>query len=92
MRKPRAPLFLARAVYRRRRLRDAARLLPILGLFLLLLPLMWGGPLGEGAGQTVIYVFVVWALLIGLAAYLAPGLARPESETESKAPGDKDAL
>jgi hypothetical protein len=53
---------------------------------------MWGEPSGKGAGQTVVYVFVVWALLIGLAAYLAPGLARPESETESKAPGDKDAL
>ena len=29
---PGGPLFLARAVYRRRRLRDAARLLPVLGL------------------------------------------------------------
>jgi uncharacterized membrane protein (DUF4010 family) len=84
MRRPVAPLFLARAVYRRRRLRDAARLLPILGLFLLLLPLMWGEPSGKGAGQTVVYVFVVWVLLVGLAAYLAPGLARPETETEPR--------
>ena len=36
MRRPRAPLFLARAVYRKRRLRDAARLLPLVGAFLLL--------------------------------------------------------
>ena len=82
MRRPRPPLFLARAVYRRRRLRAAARLLPFLGLFLLLLPLMWGDPSGKGAGQTVVYVFVVWVILIGLAAYLAPGLARPESDNE----------
>jgi hypothetical protein len=84
MRRPKAPLFLARAVYRRRRLRDAARLLPLLGLFLLLLPLMWGEPSGKGAGQTVVYVFAAWAVLIALAAYLAPGLARPETEAEAK--------
>ncbi len=83
MRRPRPPLFLARAVYRRRRLRDAARLLPVLGLFLLLLPLMWGDPSGKGAGQSVVYVFVVWVVLIALAAYLAPGLARPESDGEA---------
>ncbi len=40
MRKPKRPLFLARAPYRRRRLRDAARLLPVVGGFLLLLPLL----------------------------------------------------
>ena len=85
MRRPKTPLFLARAVYRRRRLRDAARLLPLLGLFLLLLPLMWGEPSGKGAGQTVVYVFAAWGTLIALAAYLAPGLARPEGEAEAKA-------
>lgn len=84
MLRPRAPLFLARAVYRRRRLRDAARMLPLLGLFLLLIPLLWSTPDGKGAGATVVYVFWVWAMLIGLAAYLAPGLARPESEGEAR--------
>lgn len=102
MRRPRPPLFLARAVYRRRRLRDAARLLPLLGLFLLLLPLMWGDPSGKGSGHTVVYVFVAWLILIGLAAYLAPGLARPESDAEPRidpdlltippAPEAKDAV
>jgi peptidoglycan/LPS O-acetylase OafA/YrhL len=80
MRPPRAPLFLARAVYRKRRLRDAARLLPILGFLLLLLPLLWGQAEGNGAGRTVVFVFCVWALLIIVAASLAPGLARPESD------------
>ena len=79
MRGPRAPLFLARAVYRQRRLRDAARLLPLVGFFLLLLPLMWSDT--AGAGRTAVYVFGVWALLIGLAAYVAPGLAQPEADT-----------
>jgi uncharacterized membrane protein len=77
MRRPRAPLFLARAVYRKRRLRDAARLLPILGLFLLLLPALWAAP-AQG-GSDWVYVFAVWAGLIALAAALSPGLAAPES-------------
>ncbi len=79
MRGPRAPLFLARAVYRQRRLRDAARLLPLVGFFLLLLPLMWSDT--ARAGRIAVYVFGVWALLIGLAAYVAPGLAQPEADT-----------
>lgn len=74
----RAPLFLARAVYRRRRLRDAARLLPFVGVLLLLLPAL-GQSTGRGT-EHVIYVFVVWALLIAAAAILAPGLAAPESD------------
>lgn len=77
VRRPRAPLFLARAVYRKRRLRDAARLLPILGLFLLMLPALWAGP--APGGRDWVYVFAVWAGLIGLAAALSPGLAEPES-------------
>ena len=79
MRGPRAPRFLARAVYRQRRLRDAARLLPLVGFFLLMLPLMWSDT--AGAGRTAVYVFGVWGLLIGLAAYVAPGLAQPEADT-----------
>lgn len=84
MRRPRAPLFLARAVYRKRRLRDAARLLPLLGFFLLVLPLLWDAAPGSGAGQTVVYIFGVWAGLIGLAAYLAPGLARPDVDDQTE--------
>lgn len=78
---PQGPLFLARAVYRRRRLRDAGRLLPIFGLLLLILPALGQSDAG-GAGQTAIYLFVVWALLIVAAAALAPSLSRTESEAE----------
>lgn len=78
---PQGPLFLARAVYRRRRLRDAGRLLPVLGLLLLVLPGLGQGNT-EGAGQTAIYIFVVWALLIAAAAALAPGLSRTEAEAD----------
>lgn len=75
MRRPKRPLFLARAPHRRRRLRDAARLLPVLGAFLLLLPLLWApeARMSLSSGD-VIYFFSVWLLLIGLAAAFAPGL------------------
>ena len=87
MRRPRPPLFLARAVYRIRRLRDAARLLPVVGLFLMLMPLLWGGDGGsDRGGGAVVFVFVVWALLIAGAALLAPALEQPD-EAEP-APGD----
>lgn len=78
----RPPLFLARAVYRRRRLRDAARLLPFAGLFALLLPAL--RPASGQAGGDAVYVFAVWAVLIGAAAVLAPGLARPDADTASQ--------
>jgi hypothetical protein len=75
MRRPKRPLFLARAPYRRRRLRDAARLLPVFGMFLLLLPLLWApeARMALSSGD-VIYFFAVWLVLIGLAAAFAPGL------------------
>lgn len=76
-RQPRAPLFLPRPSYRMRRLVDAARLMPVFGGFLLLLPILWG-PAKTAAHDTAtagMYLFGVWAVLIGLAAWLAPGLA-----------------
>lgn len=83
----RSPLFLARAVYRRRRLRDAARLLPLIGALLLMLPAL--GRVNAGGARDAIYVFVVWALLILAAAVLAPGLAAPEQEPDTR-PEDDD--
>ncbi len=75
------PVFLGRASYRRRRLRDAARLLPVLGLLLLLLPLFWTADARISlASGDVIYFFSVWLLLIGLAAGLAPGLRRGDGD------------
>jgi hypothetical protein len=75
MPRPKPPLFLARAPYRRRRLRDAARLLPVLGMLLLLLPVLWTeeAEVRMSAGD-VGYFFAVWLVLIGLAAGFAPGL------------------
>lgn len=91
MNRLRPPLFLARAVYRRRRLRDAARLLPLVGVFLLILPALGvhSGSDGRAVGTGAVYVFVVWAVLIGLAAMLAPGLASPD-RSDGRAGGDSE--
>jgi len=85
MKRPRAPLFLARAPYRRRRLRDAARLLPLLGVFLFLLPMLWASDarMTMSAGD-VIYFFAVWLGLIGLAAGFAPGLRGGDGSDEEE--------
>ena len=76
----RRALYLARASYRRRRLIDAARLLPLLMLALWLLPLLWGGgdsgrPVGEGA-RAVIYVFAIWGVGILASVALSYALTR----------------
>lgn len=76
MKRPLKPLFLARIPYRRRRLRDAARLLPVLGAFLMILPSLWSSP-GTGTRLTsgdVVYFFLIWLALVMVAAGFAPGL------------------
>ena len=83
-RRPR-PLYLARAPYRRRRLRDAARLLPVFGALLLILPLLWSGdPAARLTSGDVIYFFGLWLVLILVAAAFAPGLQG------DAAPGDEE--
>lgn len=85
MAKRRAPLFLKRKGYRQRRLRDAARLLPILGGFLVLLPILWtpSGSSGIDTAWDGIYLFTVWIGLVVLAAALAPGLADDAPEADA---------
>lgn len=67
------PLFLAPQSYRQRRLRDAARLLPILGGFLFVLPMLWGDAASDIRQTSTdgIYLFAVWLILIVVAALLA---------------------
>ena len=80
MKRPGLPLFLQRRPYRRRRKIDAARLLPVFGAFLLLLPMLWD-PVARGSRGTVhdgLYLFVVWAGLIAVARLLAPSLTVDE--------------
>lgn len=64
----RPSLFLERQSYRRRRLTDAARLLPFLGAALLAVPLLWPDHRAEGEAvplsSAILYIFACWGLLI----------------------------
>jgi hypothetical protein len=86
MKPPRPPLFVGRSTYRRRRLADAARILPVLGMVLVVLPMLWA-PADDGTRSTAldgIYLFAIWGALIGAAALLAPRLdtAPPDARDE----------
>jgi hypothetical protein len=74
------PLFLERRSYRQRRLMDAARLLPLLGVLLWLVPLLW--PQGGGqpvpaqvdavsTSSAILYIFGVWIVLALAALFLS---------------------
>ncbi|MEJ6395254.1 hypothetical protein V8J82_18480 [Gymnodinialimonas sp. 2305UL16-5] len=71
-------LFLERRTYRRNRLEDAARLLPVLGVILLFGPIFIRGDEAEPpilAGGLV-YYFAVWIGLIILTALVSRALRR----------------
>ena len=73
---PSEPLFLARESYRRRRLGDAARLLPWVGGALFLLPVMFTRQVGTAAAG--LYLFGAWTALIVLAAVISRRLRHGE--------------
>ncbi len=84
-----APLFVARQSYRRRRLMDAARLLPLVGVFALLLPILWQ-PMMTPEPDTAFglaYIFGAWALLIVAARVMARLITRAPTD---EGPGDGD--
>jgi hypothetical protein len=84
-------MFLERRLYRRRRMMDAARLLPLVGLLLFLAPLLWAPNTGEGSSTAygMVYLFAIWALLIAISAMLSRWLADPRSEGPDPQPQNK---
>ena len=72
--------FVAKDTYRRRRMRDLARSVPILGAVLLSIPLLWSDVALNSRG--IVYIFVVWVLLILLAA----AISRVVSADKPKSP------
>ena len=87
----RPPVFLPEGRYRQKRVRDAAQLLPVLGVALLLVPLLWtpsDAPGGVGNAAALLYVFGVWAGLIAGAFGLARAL-RPDEGEEDSTQGDE---
>ena len=79
----RPALFLERARYRRRRLGEAARLLPVLGTVLFVFPALWAVP-ETAAGM--LYLFSAWWLLI-VATFL---ISRRLSRSGPGGPGEED--
>ncbi|MGL4281661.1 MAG: hypothetical protein ACRCS0_14960 [Albidovulum sp.] len=88
-----APLFLARKSYRRRRMTDAARLLPIVGVFLILMPILWQPAItpAPDTGYGVAYLFIVWTLLILAARVISHFVAGRADASEDAAEGGDDA-
>ncbi len=85
---PTGSLAAARRAYRRRRLADAARLWPLVGLFLFLLPMLWRGNDGPVL-QTAyggLYLFAVWSGLILGTFFLARRLGQAAPPSSAAAP------
>jgi len=76
-RRGKPPVFLERQSYRRRRVIDAARMLPFIGLLLWLIPLLWReeGEVAVRSSSAILYLFGVWILLVAGAAVLSAKLA-----------------
>ena len=92
---PDRPLFLERASFRRRRLGDAARVLPVLAAMLILVPVWWVPALVSFAAGAV-WLFGVWAVLIVAVWALHHALRRADAATlrasRAIAPDDDHAL
>lgn len=86
MKEPQERLFLARESYRRRRMMDAARILPVAGILFFALPLLWTAP-RTSVGW--IYLFTVWLLLILIAFVLSRRLVDPDAPSEPDSAGDE---
>lgn len=78
---PDRPLFLERASFRRRRLGDAARVLPVLALGLVLVPVWWmPSQISFAAGA--VWLFSLWAGLIAAVWMLHRALRRADAATQ----------
>lgn len=86
-------VFLERRSYRQRRMMDAVRLLPLVGMILWMVPVLWPvadvgltnevapAPRTVNMSQAITYVFCVWIILILCTAGLWARLGKSGSET-----------
>jgi len=77
---PDRPLFLERASFHRRRLGDAARVLPVLAALLFLVPVWWVPQNVSFAGGAV-WIFGLWGVLVMAIWALHRALLRAEAAT-----------
>jgi hypothetical protein len=77
--RPGPPLFLAKASYRQRRVRDALKIMPWFGALLFLIPLLWqrSGAEAQSTSGALVYLFGCWLVLIVI-AYAISRVMRPE--------------
>lgn len=90
---PERPLFLEQTSYRRRRLGDAARVLPVAAAVGVLVPVAWLPSVFATAwGVTVL--FILWAGLILIVGLLHRALSKAESAMlearNAASPGEGD--
>ena len=79
-------LFLERRTYRRNRLQDGARLMPVLGALLFFGPvfiLTSDTGVGGATARWLVYFLLVWLGLVGLSAGLSLALGRASRGEEA---------
>ncbi|WP_435229152.1 hypothetical protein ACMAZE_11000 [Pseudopelagicola sp. nBUS_20] len=74
----RASVFLEHQSYRRRRVIDTIRILPVVGALLWGVPLLWPRDSSEGiaTSNAVIYLFSVWCALVIMGALMARAVSK----------------
>jgi hypothetical protein len=83
---------LEHQAYRRRRIMDAARLLPVLGFGLVMLPMLWtNGRSVDSTASGLVYLFAVWVVLILLAAWVSRRLFDPVRSDPADPPDANNA-
>ena len=86
----RIPVFVERRTYRRRRMADAARMLPLLGGLLFCLPLLWSVDGPPSTTSSMFYLFSIWVLLCLVSAMISRRLpvdvanSEPNSQNEGR--------
>lgn len=82
-------IFVQQRTYKRRRMADAARLLPIVGGILFMIPLLWIHAGSMSTARVMIYLFVIWAGLAGVAGVLSHRLGPEEDQPEDRAANEE---
>lgn len=88
-------LFLERRTYRRNRLQDAARLMPVLATVLIFAPIFIRGTdpgAGQGMADWLVYYFAIWIGVIALTALVNRALMRVTSADVAGTDGDAAPL
>ena len=68
------PISPSETSTRQRRVIDAANLLPLLAIVLIVIPILWAT--GRATSSALVYVFSVWIALIFLSGFLSRSLSR----------------